>query len=799
MRFTRTTLAISVSLSLTACGGGGGGGGLSATVNPYQRSSVPYYTPQSGGSFQTLANGSTMSVIQDVFAQDLNNDSIQEVVIGGRMSASGSTSANWSEHNLQIYGWNRANSFGNESNQWFAGINNHVQGTEPAVRFGDFNGDGHIDMFVAPSTDGIMTNTPGSVFLNSGASSFQSRTDLDFGNVWSHDAAVSDMDGDGFADIVITDYNSRPAIAFGSAAGTFTILQATGASGGSGISVADYLGNGTKTIVLTDAAATGDQDTKLYSWSNVGGQLVLTEVAALPASRFTLAKWSTQLAAAGRASHDIRNMAMDFNGDGQMDVIVFSTLPDGTSTTHGYSEVQFLRNDGGGNFSDVTDSVLSGFDTGSYQTYQPTLVDVNKDGLRDILMSSPDYTGDHNSHRVLLATADGKFVEAYGSVLKDFFEQTNALAGGSSQDHMINIAAGPGGDLYLVTAVPYNDNGVGRTAVYAARIASNGTTSVQATLAAISTAWPYLTGVEANDALARTATSFVNGIPVIDWQAAMSPIGGLGISLDGRSGSRLPLVGQISVPGMDRRLLGDLQAVDAMGRNFRVDLSGMGTRAGYMPVDYIQPDSEDITLNWSSRFVAEDRRDWQGFTLSGVDSSRFSTSITNRHFGSEDPVTYRVGITHMPGSPWFSFSGVFGSVESSTVLDFTATRAWPQGMFAQGGVMQTSTEITSGLVRSVTPLWAGYVVGGYQDQDWSLYAGLQPTIFAGHLAMKLPVSVDSDGTMHYNERTIKIRNQPMSFAGAERRWRQQHHVWKLGGVINDRSQYQIKFTYGYQF
>lgn len=799
VRFARTSLAVSVSLALTACGGGGGGGGLNTNSNPYLRSSVPYYTPTNGGSYQTLANGSTMSVIQDVFAQDLNNDSVQEVVVGGRMSASGATVANWSNHNLQVYGWNRSSTFTNETSSWFSGVSNSVVGTEPAVRFGDFNGDGHIDMFVAPSTDGILSNTPGSVFLNSGSSSFNVRTDLNFGNVWSHDAAVSDMNGDGYADIVITDYNGKPAIAFGSAAGSFNILQANSASGGSGISIADYLNNGTKTLILTDASATGNQDTKLYSWSNAGGVLALTEVAALPASRFYLAKWSTQLAAAGRAPHDIRNIAIDFNRDGVMDVVVFSTLPDGTSTTHGYSEVQFLRNDGGGTFTDVTDSVLSGFNNASYQTYQPTLVDVNKDGLLDILMSSPDYTGAHDSHRVLLQTSDGKFTEAYGSVLKDFFTQTQTLTGGTSQDQMINIAAGPNGDMYLITAVTYNDNGVGKTAVYAARIGSNGTTSVQQTLANISTVWPYLTSVAANDALARTASSFINGIPVIDWNAVMNPIGGLGITLDGRTGQRVMLSGSISVPGMDRNLLNGLQAVDAMGRNFTVNMSGMSQQPGIMPINYSLADTTDMSRNWSSRFITEDQRDWNGFSLSGQDVTRFSTSISNRHFGDKGPTTYRVGMTRMPGSPWFSFNGVFGSPESSTILDFTATRNWANGLFAQGGVMQTSTELNTGLVQSVTPLWAGYAVAGYQDPQWTAYAGLQPTIFAGHLDMKLPTSVDRDGVMHYTNKTVEIRNQAVGFVGLERRWEKRTYSWKLSSVVNDQGQYQARLTYGYKF
>ena len=60
-----TVVASAVSVMLAGCGGGGGGG-PGGGGNPYLRSSVPYHTPKSGGSYQTLANGSTSSVIQDL-------------------------------------------------------------------------------------------------------------------------------------------------------------------------------------------------------------------------------------------------------------------------------------------------------------------------------------------------------------------------------------------------------------------------------------------------------------------------------------------------------------------------------------------------------------------------------------------------------------------------------------------------------------------------------------------------------------------------------------------------------------
>ena len=73
---------------------------------------------------------------------------------------------------------------------------------------------------------------------------------------------------------------------------------------------------------------------------------------------------------------------MDFNGDGRMDVIVFSTLG-GRGLTNGYSEIQFLRNDGGGTFVDVTDSVLVGYTHERSITYNPVVLDVNNDGKVD--------------------------------------------------------------------------------------------------------------------------------------------------------------------------------------------------------------------------------------------------------------------------------------------------------------------------------------------------------------------------------------------------------------------------------
>jgi hypothetical protein len=795
-----SVLVMIFSISLTACvggGGGGGGGGASATLAPFVRNSVPYHAPIAGGNFQPLVGAGTKSVIQDIYTRDLNQDQIDEVVVGGRTSQP-VTQAEWRDYNLQIYGWNTG-AFKRETSTWFSGSDNRILGTEPSIRFGDFNGDGNVDMFVAPSTD-MPYYGNGIVYFNSGVSSF-SRSEITMTDVWAHDSTVADFNGDGFSDILTLDYNGRPVMSFGSASGTFSNYRgAIGTSSGSGVSAADYLGDGSKTFVVTDAAQTGNQDTKLYSWDVTTGELRLTEIAALPASRFYLPKWDAARTAAGWAPHEIRNIAMDFDRDGRMDVVVVSTLPNIAKgdTIHGYSEVQFLKNQGGGVFVDVTDTVLVGYNNETKASYNPVILDVNQDGLPDILLSVGGQITDADSSRVLLATSDGFYKESYVSVFQDFLSQIRSSTANAFQEiQPLNIAKGPGNNLYLIGMVNFDDGGTMKTQVYAAKIDSNGTLSVQATLDAVNSTWPYLSGAGANTVLARSSPFALDGVPVVDWYLAMTPIDGLGISLDGRLGTRRPITGGISVPGLDRSMLGNLSAVDGVGRHFQVNMSSMSAEPMPMSIQHSMIE-QDVTQNWASRLV-----DGMAYSSNNLDvrggSDRFSFSASDQHFGSSSWVN-RVGVARMPGSPWLAFSGIFGQVNSSTILDFSTTKLMASGYFAQAGIMQTVTEFSPGLVTDISDIWAGYMVFGQNQESWSLYGGMQPTIFSGSIKLKLPTSVDQQGTMYYTEKNVSIRNQPVAFAGAEYRFkisRQQN--MKMTGVANNIGNYQLQLIYSLGF
>lgn len=790
MKFRRTVLSVSISAAiatLSACGGGGGGGNSNQT---YINRQVPFYTPQRIDVVQPLNSATYRTPITGIFTKDLNRDTVDEVVVSA-VGFSAPTDAHY-DANLQVFGFNTG-TFRNETSTWLPnGINTYTGGT--TVKFGDFNNDGHIDMFVPTFTDKEYFR-PSAVFFNTGNNTF-TRNNIDFGEIGPHDSHVTDLNGDGYADIILPDINRmRPAVAFGSASGAFTIYRSDLLGGGAGISVADYLGNGTKTIVLTDAAGTGDHDTKLYSWATVNDKLILTEIAVLPADRFYLSKWNSVRAGTNIAPHAVRNISMDFDRDGRPDIVVFSTLPkDGN--THGHSEVQFLRNNGSGSFTDVTDTVLVNYNTSKTTSYQPQILDVNNDGLLDILITAVDYTGQY-SNSVLLNTAEGKFVESYTSVLQSFSNQIKSLAGpGNVQD--IAIVAGPNNKRYLFSGVEYDDNGVSKIAMYLALIGPTGTTTTAATINTVQQVWPWMSSTEANTALSQSVTQWVDGIPVLDFDQIFSPIGGLGISLTGRKGTRIPIAGSLVIPGFNSSQLQNVSAVDGLGRNFDVNLSGMVSGAvdqRLQPLTVIAGHSP--RNSWVSKFTMQEEITNNGMSYSGS-GNNYSVSADTSYFDPNSDLVWRMSHAVTPMSPWLAISGMWGEVKSSNNFELSMIASYDD-FWTQTGVINSTTKINAGMVKNITPITSLYNISGWTKDGFSLYGGVKPYIVGGSVEMMLPDSVDNSGTMHYTQHKSKIRNSLVGFGGVSYSLQHKSHKFSSGAIVDAQGQtaltvnYQVKF------
>ena len=762
MRIPFQLSVLSSAIILAGCGGSGGGpSGAVNTGTSYIRSSVSYATPSEVNSYTPMDGTGVNAVVSDVFVKDLNNDNVDEVVVGGRLTQP-ATAATWRNTNMQLYGWNTG-SFTNETTTWFSGTDNVIVGSEPSIKFGDFDGDGNIDMFSAPSTDMSELYGNAVVFRNSGSNSFtRSNIATTAGDSWTHDSWVGDLNGDGRDDIVMSNIGGdhNLVVNYGNADGTFSTYYGT-TPGGSGISVADYLGDGTMTIILTDTATSVQSDTKLFSFTTSGANtLSLTEVATLPASYFYRSEFDSARATAGWDPHEIRNFTMDFNNDGVQDVVVVSNL---SGNDINMSAMQFLRNDGGGSFTDVTDTVLVNYDHNIQASYQPVIIDVNNDGLDDILLSGSDdmATGYHDATRVLIQTSDGKFVQKYDEVFSDFYNQIyNGTSDAINWAQPINIVVGPDGEKYLFSTVIYTDGGNVKAHTYLAKVGTTGTISAQSAADVISANWPYLSDPSVNTVLANTSPLSINGVDVVDLTAALNPIDGLGI-VTTDSTSRVQISGSINVPGFNNNMLNGLQAIDGIGRNYRVDMSVMGYNAN--PEFNIDPVAQS-TQPWASTYLTNNYTA-QGIWATG-DNEQHSVATNNTILNTD--WNYSFSHTQMSASPWMAFDGVFGSIESTSTLEANISKNYSNGVWHQFGVLNTKTQMSPGLVTDVSDIQAVYGVMGYRDNEWSVQTGVQPVIVGGNLSLTLPTSVDNSGDLQYTDYTVNVRNQAEYFVNATR-------------------------------
>jgi hypothetical protein len=733
MRIPFQYSVLATAAVLVGCGGGSGSGATSSAI---VRSSVSYYTPSSVNHFVPMTGSGINAPVADVFTKDLNNDAVEEVVVGGRKTQP-STSANWRNFNMQVFGWNTG-TFSNETNTWFSGTDNEIVGTEPSIKFGDFNGDGNMDMFVAPSTDMTAVYGDALVYMNTGSNSFVRQTLPVPVQTWSHDSAVYDLNNDGYMDIVATDYGANMNVHFGQADGTFDTYIGNGVQNfASGISVADYLGDGSATFIMTDANSGETSDTVLYTWSTTGGSLALTKIATLPASRFLQSSYDDARATAGWAPHGIRNFSMDFNHDGLMDVVVIDNL---SGNGINMSEMQFLQNNGAGSFTDVTDDVLVNYSTDTQASYNPVIMDVNNDGLDDIFLSASDHIQfeNHNSTRVLIQTTEGKFVESYSDVFTDFYTQVYSMTANSLDwGQPIMIVQGPDSEKYLFTTVLFNNSGNTEAVTYLAKIGSTGTIPAQSIADAIQNVWPYLSDTSVNTVLAQTAPLALDGVQVVDLSSAMQPVGHLTVN-------RIEITGSLNISGMNPTAFSDVAALDQVGRNYRVDISSM--------TNDITPDVNVYTDTAEKGVAAVGTN--QGYRLD-ADSSVIAD--THWRFG--------ISVAQQSQNPWLNFNGMFGEINHAQSVEININRKYTNGIWHRTGVMQTQTNFDAGLVTRVDDLWSAYGVLGYRTQGLNIYGGIKPTLFAGSVGVRLPTSVDNRGNLQYTNLDIKVRNQMLGVFG----------------------------------
>ncbi len=785
---------IAIVFLLTGCGGGGSNPLVKGT---YQ---VPYHTPVKVSNitplYNTSANDSSYAVV-DLSTAALTNNGENLIVTGFKSQPA--TAANWSNFSISVFGWQN-NQLVDQTSSWFAAGQNVIVGTN-SVKFADLDNNGRLDMVVAPYTDGVITALrPAYVYFNENNNIFNrvtvnvniNPTELSRADsrpyIDAHDFVVADLNNDGHKDLVIGDYGWNTTLAFNNGNRTFTTYTQKNRimPGSSSLAAADFLNNGTVTILAVDQGHAFNKP-GLYSWQlDNSNQLVFSEIGQGPLPRFELPKWNSYNfggGAAGQRSHNVRVVANDWNSDGVADAIVLSR----PSRTNGewprYSEIQFLKNNGAGGFTDETDNVVVGYNTNTVVSYNPRFTDINGDGLVDILLpTAGDFAGANNSSQILLKTSDGKFMAAHQNVLTDFSSQSNAIANVSNTGNTLNVIKSPDNKLYLATAVKLSNN---QMAVYLSLVGDNFVNTAQA-ISTIQSKWPWMSDAGANEVLSKTSKTYLNG-KILDLDTALAPVGGLSIK-------QLPVTGYIVGLAAPTEKL-QLFAVDNLGRDFSINAAPTQvTMANFWSRNTV-PDQ--ITPNSQSEYLV-------GGSSLYHNGMRFGGSDGNWSIGSSliplsENISISAQITTLTYNPWIQFNGMWGSINATTMFESVVTHkhgAWQ----SQFGFINSVSKITPGLITKVDDITAVWAEHGYTNNKFGLYGGVRPYIVSGGVDAELPNSIDSQGNLQYTKTHLNINNPVNFYARAVYTDRITTNIsYKISGMLVDNKQFrtQLELRYFY--
>ena len=793
---------------LTACGGGGGSS-VTVKSDPYistgnvsVRTEVPFYTPVKVATIDPLDNvpGTGFKyAVHQTFTADIQGTGNEDVIVAGRMSQSTSV-ADWGNFRVSMLGFENG-TLVDRTAQWFPNNINLILGTEPSVKFADFFHSGRLDMFIAPCTD-MQHYGPAYLFINTGNKFI--RTDIALSNVWAHDSAVEDMNGDGFKDIVLSDYGPNTTMLINNRVNGFSsYVDSRGSSGdlrwgGSSVAVADFLKNNSSQIIVTDStcntsnAACGSSTTKMYTWTLANNQLNYTYHSDLPQQRFSLAKWSSY---GFTGSHTYQVVAFDFNDDGAKDVLVFTT-PTGPNSQL-YHELQFLKNSGTGAFTDVTDSILVGYNTNTTGPSAPTFIDLNGDGKTDIFFSG--------SYQFLLKSSDGKFVAAHQNIIKDFITQAQSAAiDTSGVQNTVNILKAASGKLYLISTVNVMNGSDRQLEIYMSELGTQKTTTAQTAVNLILQKWPYMSTVDANKALAMTSASYLGG-KVIDLDTLFNPIGTLNLPT---AGGLKPINGYVS--GIN---IGTTSAVgvDSLNRSFDMNLSTMHANqlnafdrvVAYADAERLTSQAEYLIRGPVANF---------GSLRVGIDQAPSPGATNQQQYTIGLPDYYRQGnvamgiqYTHLNSNPWFNFTGAWGEVTGSGIIDNVLTYQ-KNGFSAQGSLMYVGTSINPGLINRVNNMWGAWGEVGYRtaagknSSNIAVYMGIRPMILSGSVNADIPTTVDNSGNIVYTSKKLAVQNQALGYVRAVYTTQlNQHSQFKLSAIGAASGEFRVMNELKIQF
>jgi hypothetical protein len=756
MRFQRTVLSIAASValaSLTGCGGGGSGG-LVVRPDANLVSVVSFQTPKLIGTVDPLQGDSYVYSVSDTYVAPISGSG-QDLIVAGRSTAIANP-GEWRSSNIHMFSWQNG-VLVDKTAQWFPNDINVITGFEPGnLQFADLFKSGRVDMIIAPYSDYVLANSgPAYVFTNNG-SSF-SRQSIDLNGAEVHGATIADLNLDTYQDILFIDANgSNTTLAINDRVSSFVTYRESVTSPGTGIqgnavTVGDFLNNGTTTLITTDNYSSAGHVQKLWGYSITGNQVVFTELSVLPTSRFNTPAWQ---ALGVLDSHNIRILTHDFSDDGVSDAIVFSTpgtmaIQPGQSTGT-YSEIQFLKNNGSGTFTDVTDNILVGYDVNAQGSYYPKILDLNNDGLKDILVSGANGL----STQFLLKSTDGKYVSAHRQIVQDFMNQIRITSGSDNPSNTVNLIQDPSGNTYLVSAVSFMNGSDRQLSVYASQLGSPSTTTAQAAVDLLQQQWPYMTTAAADSVLTQSSLMSLNGVAVIGDAAIFRPIGQFWMPVNSKL---MSLSGSVS--GLKLNGQADMVKVfDSTGRDFTIDYSLSSFQSTSFFASNIDNIDDDTR---SAQFNSGASQHYAGWKL--ISNNETQSIAVGYRAKINHTTTMNFQYSQLPFNPFVQLSGSWGTVKGTNTMETSITKrdgSW----VTRFGAMYTQTSITPGLVTRVNPITSMWAEAGIETKNFKLYGGVMPYVVSGSADLNIPTTVNSKGQVGYSSTSAKIANLATPYA-----------------------------------
>ncbi len=312
--------------------------------------STKLYLNDGLGNFNEMQETPFPDVLGNSIAfSDVNGDGIEDLFIAGKNDSFDKVS--------KLYINDGSGNFTEKTGNPFDGI------SSGSIAFSDVNGDGNQDLLITGENSSF--DRIAKLYTNDGSGNFTDTAITPLDGVFNGSVAFSDVNGDGFQDVLITGGKSSSAISgitrmyLNNGSGYFIEKINTPFEGTywSSIAFADVNGDNFQDVLITGEASFSGPSTKLYTNDGLGN---FTEMVDTPFDPVTLSSIAFT----------------DVDGNGSQDVLI-------TGQNDSFSRIAKLyTNDGLGNFTEKTGIPFDGVSSGSV-----AFADVNNDGTQDVLIT----------------------------------------------------------------------------------------------------------------------------------------------------------------------------------------------------------------------------------------------------------------------------------------------------------------------------------------------------------------------------------------------------------------------------